>query len=81
MSPKQKITVKRRLNGKITLWIKGQKIPYFFIEKQIKEEKATPQYTSAERSRIGRENKHKTPWSQFNPSWLKQTKDNPLATT
>ena len=82
VSPRQKITVKRRLDGKITLWAKGQKIPYCFIEKQIKEEKKAAQpHTSAERSRIARENKHRTPWGQFNPSWLKQTKDNLLATT
>ncbi len=36
---RQKITVKRRLDGKITLWAKGQKIPYCFIEKQNKVEK------------------------------------------
>lgn len=72
VSPRQKITVKRRLDGKLTVWIKGQKIPYCFIEKQIKEEKKAAQpHTSAERSRIARENKHRTPWGQFNPSWLK----------
>ena len=37
--PKQKIILKRHLNGKITLWSKGQKIPYCFTERQIKEEK------------------------------------------
>ena len=78
--PKQKITLKRHLNGKITLWSKGQKIPYCFTERQIKEEKKDP-YRADKRSQNGRESKKKSPWSQFNPGWLKQTKENLLATT
>ena len=80
--PKQKITLKRHLNGKITLWSKGQKIPYCFTERQIKEEnKAARPYSADKRSQNGRESKKKSPWSQFNPGWLKQTKENLLATT
>lgn len=82
VSSKQRITVKKRLDGKITLWSKGQKIPYCFIEEQIREEKKTVSLlSSAQRSQIARENKHKTPWGQFNPGWLKQTKHNLLAAT
>lgn len=74
--PKQKITLKRHLNGKITLWSKGQKIPYCFTERQAKEEKKTAQpYSADKRSQNGRESKKKSPWSQFNPGWLKQTKE------
>lgn len=80
--PKQKITLKRHLNGKITLWSKGQKIPYCFAVRSIKEEKKAAQpYSTEKRSQSARENKKKSPWSQFNPGWLKQTKENLLATT
>jgi transposase len=80
--PKQKITLKRHLNGKLTLWNKGQKIPYCFTERKIQEEKKEAQpYSSAKRSQDARKSKSKSPWSQFNPGWLKQTKDNLLTTT
>jgi transposase len=82
VSPKQKIILKRHLNGKITLWSKGQKIPYCFTERQAKEEKklAHP-YSSEKRSQNASKNKVKSPWSQFNAGWLKQTKEHLEATT
>lgn len=82
VSPKQKITLKRHLNGKITLWVKGQKIPYCFIDKPIEDNKKKPQGHDLQKcSEHGRRNKSKTPWGQFNPGWLKQTKENLQATT
>lgn len=81
VKPKQTITIKRHLNGKITLWNKEQKIPYRVKERLIKEEKIKLGYDAKKRSQLSRENKAKTPWGQFNPGWLKQTKDNLLATT
>lgn len=81
VSPKQKITLKRHLNGKITLWSRGQKIPYHFTEREMKEEKIAQPYSTEKRSHNARESKRKSPWSQFNPGWLKQTKENLLATT
>lgn len=80
--PKQKITVKRHLNGKITLWNKEQKIPYCFTERQIKEEEKAPKpYSAEKRSQNGQKSKLKSPWSQFNPGWLKQTKEHLEAAT
>lgn len=79
--PKQKITLKRHLNGKITLWSKEQKIPYCFTEHRVKEEKKTESPCNAvTRSQIARENKTKSPWSRFNPGWLKSTKEHLEAT-
>lgn len=80
--PKQKITIKRHLSGKITLWNKEQKIPYCFTERQMKEEKkqAKP-YSAVKRSLNSKKNKLKSPWSQFNPGWLKQTKEHLEAAT
>ena len=79
--PKQKITLKKHLNGKITLWNKGQKIPYCFIARQTPAEKVKLGQDSVKLSQNARKNKSKTPWSQFKPGWLKRTQDNPLAMT
>jgi transposase len=80
--PKQKITIKRHLSGKITLWNKEQKIPYCFTERQMKEEKKQEKpYSAAKRSLNSKKNKLKSPWSQFNPGWLKQTKEHLEAAT
>ncbi len=80
--PKQKILLKRHLNGKITLWSQGQKIPYCFIERPIKEEKKPAKICSTEkRSQNAQKSKLKSPWNQFNPGWLKQTKEHLEAAT
>ena len=79
--PKQEITLKRHLNGKITLWYKGQKIPYCYVERKAKEEPIKLGQDLVKCSQNSRNNKSKSPWSQFNPGWLKQTKENLLAVT
>ena len=79
--PKQKITLKRHLNGKITLWSKGRRLSYSYIEQRVKEAKESREYTHQERSKNARANRSKSPWSQFNPGWLKQSKDYLEATT
>lgn len=75
--PKQPITVKRHLNGKITLWSRGRKLAYQVIierpEKAVKIAK-----DAYEKSAIGRRgglSSVKSPWRQFNPGWLKRTQD------
>lgn len=78
--PKQEITLKRHLNGKITLWNKGQKIPYCFVERQVKEAKIKLGPDSVKCSEYGKQNTT-SPWRQYNPGWLQQTKDNPIAAT
>lgn len=79
--PKQQITLKRHLNGKITLWSKGQKIPYRFTEPKPKEEKIKLGQDRVKCSQNARKNKTKSPWGQFNPGWLKQTNGDLVATT
>lgn len=82
VKPKQKVTVRKHLSGKITLWSKGQKIGYQFTEKQEQEIcKTAKAYSSAERSKNARKNRSKTPWGQFNPGWLNKTKDSLTAIT
>jgi len=78
--PKQKMTLKRHLNGNITLWHKGQKIPYRFIEKSIKEDKVLLGHDRQKCSQYGRKGKANSPWGQFNPGWLKKTNEH-LPTT
>jgi len=73
--PKQKVILKRHLNGKITLWNKGIKLSYCFIQQRVKKQKETREYSQQARSKNSRENKSKSPWSQFNPGWLKQSKE------
>jgi hypothetical protein len=73
--PTQKITIKKHLNGKISLWNKGQEIAYCFAERQEKPPVQKLGHDVLERSRISRVNKSKTPWSQFNPGWLKKVQD------
>lgn len=79
VAPKQKIKVKKQLNGKITLWAKNSQIPYCLIKQRHKQEekKVAREYSSEKRSQVARANKEKSPWSQFNPGWLKQTKIHP----
>lgn len=78
---KQKVTLKRHLNGKITLWSKGQKVPYCFTKRKAKEARVKTGHDTFKRSQIATKNKSKTPWGQFNPGWLRKTSDNLLATT
>lgn len=80
--PKQKITLKRHLNGQITLWSKGKKIPYCFTDKQTLEAQraSRPSFRKEKMVPVVRE-KSESPWKKFNPGWLKQTKDHLLAST
>lgn len=62
--PKQLVTLKRHLNGKISLWSKNQKIAYDKIEQR--EEKAQPEkrgHDVCQRSILSQRNKHRSPWS------------------
>ncbi len=71
---KQAIVVHVHLDGSVSLWREGQRIAYEKLkEPRVKEEK-TPkgQISVSERSMLAKKNKHKSPWSQFNPAWLKK---------
>lgn len=74
--PKYKLKVKKHLNGKPTLWYKGKQIPHHLITHEVKQqlpEKQKLGHDPMRQRQIARANKHKTPWSQFNPNWLKKT--------
>lgn len=74
VSPRQKITVRRHLDGSITLWAKEEKLGYQLVDKKPKVVNSKAPLGSEERSAIARANKKNSPWSQYNPTWLKKTK-------
>jgi hypothetical protein len=71
---KQKIVVHVHLDGKISFWKDGNRLTYKKLsepkmEQQVVSKKSS--ITSAERSELSKRSKHKSPWAQFNPAWLK----------
>ena len=78
--PKVKIKVKRTLEGKILLFYKDIKLIYREIEERPtkSDEQSRKVYTSYDRSQLSRANRNKTPWGQFNPCWLKNTRGNKI---
>jgi len=68
---KQEVLVRRHLNGEIDLWQKGLKLNFTrLVEKPVVRSALKIGIDPFKRSRDARRNKHKTPWSKFNPSWL-----------
>jgi hypothetical protein len=59
--PKQRIIVKKHLNGKITLWFRGKKVNYQAIEHRVKEEGDRPKLSSLQRSALSKISKNKSP--------------------
>ena len=81
VKPKQKITLRKHLDGTITLWHNERKISYCLIEPPVKEIKPLLGQDVIKRSQLARNNKSRTPWNQFNPGWLKKTKEPVTVTT
>lgn len=77
VKPKQKVTVRRHLDDTISLWYKEQCLYFYFIDKRSDKEKletTKKALSSLVRSKISRQNRHKTPWGKFNPNWLNSSK-------
>ncbi len=74
LQAKQKIVVHVHLNGDISLWNNGHQLNYKQIDKPVREIKHKIGISSMQQSKIAKANKHKSPWSQFNPNWLKSNK-------
>lgn len=79
VNPGQRITIHEHLSGKITLWLKGQAITFNLIENYVKAQpkpKAAPKYYSSEqRSRNSRKNKHKSPWRKYNDALFEELRE------
>ena len=69
--PKQKISVCKHLDESLSVWFDEQPIPFVMIKKPPALPSVKKGYDSCKISQQARLNKHKTPWSQFNPKWLK----------
>lgn len=69
---KQKIIVRQHLDQSVSLWQGENRLTYEEIVYKLKPEPVRKRghdpWLSGKRAR---ENKHKTPWSQYNPAWLK----------
>lgn len=70
--PKQIVTVREHLNGSVSLWFKERCINAHPIPTPIKTAYKKKGYDSVQMSKNARDNKHKTPWSQFKPNRFKK---------
>ena len=78
IKPKDKLIVKRYLSGEYKIWFNNHELEFKKLlckkepmSKNKKYSKKKQGISSFMKSRISRKNKHKSPWSIFNPGWLK----------
>jgi transposase len=71
---KQTITIRQHLDNTISVWFKEKNLNVVAIDKPIKISLVKKGYDTQKISQQARLNKHKTPWGQFNPGWLKNKK-------
>jgi len=75
VKPKQAVIVRQHLDGSVSLWRGNQQLDYQIIAHRDKPKpflkKGYDTYAMGQRAR---QNKHKSPWSKFNPSWIKPGK-------
>ena len=70
-SPKKRIEVRIHLDGRLSAWYQGKALLFSKIaSRPVKPAKAKG-VDSVQRSQMAKKNKHRSPWSQFNPGWLK----------
>jgi hypothetical protein len=68
---KQEVIVHVHLNGDMSLWNQEQRLSYKEVSAPVKAIKLKKGINLMQCSKNGRENKHKTPWSIYNPGWLR----------
>jgi transposase len=72
--PKAKVFVRRHLDNSISAWYKEKKLSVTLLDSRPKNlPKAKVIDVTYSVSASARANKAKTPWSKFNPNWLKKT--------
>jgi transposase len=70
--PKHKITVREHLDNSLSLWHKETRLSFEEISCQPKQKIYEKKgYDLSLRIKNAKQYKHKSPWSQFNPGWLK----------
>ncbi len=77
--PKVMIVIKRYLDGAMRFWYEGKELSYGLLSRKPEPPSRTKKYYKTkggadpiQRSIIAKRNKHKTPWGQFTPNWLKK---------
>jgi transposase len=70
LEAKQRIMVRQHLNGSVSLWHGEHCLAFEEVDYKITKAYIKKGHDSALQSKIARENKHKSPWSQFNSTWL-----------
>ncbi len=75
IKPKDKVMVRQHLDKSLSVWYKENRVMVEEIKHVAKKTAATKSseggYNTTRRSEYSRCNKWKTPWSQYNPYWLK----------
>jgi transposase len=78
--PRHKLLVRQHLDSSISIWQGEKRLDYEKITKILKPKVVEKkEYSSTLRSEVAKKNKWKTPWSHFNPNWLKKRSDSKVA--
>lgn len=72
LKAKQTITVRQHLDKSLSLWFSDNKLAYVEIDFKPAEARLKKGHDSLMQSKNSSKNKHKSPWSQFNPRWLNE---------
>jgi transposase len=70
LQAKERVMIRIHLNESISIWHQGRRLSYKQIEVQPRLPYIKRGIDSFKFSHNARINKHKTPWSKFNPAWL-----------
>lgn len=78
LQPGEFIILRKYLDGSMRFWYEEQLLDYYPLSKKPEPPSRSKKYYTPKgecdprlHSRLSRKNKHKTPWSRFNPNWLK----------
>lgn len=74
LKAKQYISIRQHLNGTISLWNCEKLLSHEEINYKLPVVRSQKGHDSLVRSKIAKQNKHKTPWGQFNTKWLRNKK-------
>ena len=81
LSPGEFITIRIYLDGQMRFWHQDSELNYFQLERKPEPPSRFKKYYVSKggedpqlRSQLARANKHRSPWSQFNPNWLNSSK-------
>jgi len=83
--PKSKVQIHKHLDGSVSVWYKGQRLPCQRLPQKPKlktqSTSISPEKLSKVRSDAGKLGKLKSPWGQFNSNWLSKQKTKRVSST